>query len=98
MALKTSHEAHILVFGVSNAKYLALDTPDENTLQTRLRPTTHEQWMRAQQAQQKYIVVGLVGPSSIVPWLWVEAQSLQVHSHVPSYSSEMHCTVLGINF
>ena len=30
LAFETPHEAHILVFGVSNAKYLAFDTPNEN--------------------------------------------------------------------
>ena len=29
---RTPHEAWIVVFGVSNAKYLAFDTPDENAL------------------------------------------------------------------
>ena len=30
MAFGTSHERGFLVFGVSNAKYLAFDTPDDN--------------------------------------------------------------------
>ena len=32
LAFETSHEAHILGFGVPNAKYLAFDTPNENAL------------------------------------------------------------------
>ena len=34
LAFETPHEADILVFGVSNAKYLEFDTPDENALET----------------------------------------------------------------
>ena len=32
MAFETSHERDFLVFGVSNAKYLAFYTPNENAL------------------------------------------------------------------
>ena len=32
MAFKTPDESGFLVFGVSNAKYLAFDTPNENAL------------------------------------------------------------------
>ena len=32
MAFKTPDECGFLVFGVSNAKYLAFDKPDENAL------------------------------------------------------------------
>ena len=32
MAFKTPDESGFLVFGVSNAKYLAFDKPDENAL------------------------------------------------------------------
>ena len=32
LAFRTPHESDFLVFGVSNAKYLAFDTPDENAL------------------------------------------------------------------
>ena len=32
LAFRTPHESGFLVFGVSNAKYLAFDTPDENAL------------------------------------------------------------------
>ena len=32
MAFRTSHERDFLVFGVSNAKYLAFDALDENVL------------------------------------------------------------------
>ena len=32
LAFGTSHEAHALGFGVSNAKYLAFGTPDEGAL------------------------------------------------------------------
>ena len=32
MAFGTSHERGFLVFSVSNAKYLAFNTPDENAL------------------------------------------------------------------
>ena len=32
MTFKTPDESGFLVFGVSNAKYLAFDTPDENAL------------------------------------------------------------------
>ena len=32
LAFETSHGAHILGFGVPNAKYLAFGTPDENAL------------------------------------------------------------------
>ena len=32
LAFETSHEAHILGFGVPNAKYLAFGTPDKNAL------------------------------------------------------------------
>ena len=34
LAFETSHEAHILGFGVPNAKYLAFSTPDENALKS----------------------------------------------------------------
>ena len=34
LAFETPHEAHILVFDVSNAKFLAFDTFDENALKT----------------------------------------------------------------
>ena len=33
-AFETPQEAWIVVFGVSNAKYLAFDTPNENALTT----------------------------------------------------------------
>ena len=32
LTFETSHEAHILGFGVPNAKYLAFGTPDKNAL------------------------------------------------------------------
>ena len=32
LAFETPYEAHILMFGVSNAKYLAFNTSDENAL------------------------------------------------------------------
>jgi len=37
MAFGTSHERDFLMFGVSNAKYLTFDTPDENALSNRRR-------------------------------------------------------------
>ena len=36
LAFTTPNESNFLVFGVSNAKYLAFDTPDDSALMSRI--------------------------------------------------------------